>query len=133
MYLRYLAKYYNATTNKEGLGFFWAAEYLKNEVDLSVADRKELEAQIHFFDYNLPIPEYYQDQKNRQTAKSATSWFKDNAEDYITRMNTMAAILESYQVEVQRISSKKLPGKVIYEDDFQVTIMPHRELANKVR
>ena len=133
MYLRYLAKYYNENTKKQKLGFFWAADYLQNNANLKVADRQKLEKLIHWFDNQLPIPNYYQNKKNRQESKSATTWFKDTSDKYIKPMNELAEILELNNVDVQRISSKKLLGKKIYEDDYQVTIIPYRDIAKKIK
>ncbi len=133
MFLRYQAKYYNEETDKEEFGFFWAAEYVKNFAPLSLEDRKPLEDNIKWFDHHLPIPDYYQTEKNRQASKSATSWFKDTAHHFISRMNEMSKILEQYGVEVNRISSKKPLGKKIYEDEYQITVNPHREVAKKVK
>ncbi len=133
MYLRYRAKYFNHTTQKLELGFFRAADYLKKNGILQREDREKLESLIHYFDHNLPIPDYYQKEKNRQSAKSATSWFKDSSDKYISRMNELADILEQYHIEVERIHSKKLSGKKIYEDDFQVTILPFRDTARQVK
>ncbi len=132
MYLRYLAQYYNEEKEQEELGFFSAAEYLKKHAVLSKEDQTQIEKLIHWFDHELPIPDYYQDKRNRQKAKSATSWFKDSAEVYIDNMNQLARILEDHHVIVERIYSKKLPGKKIYEDDYQVTILPYRDLGKRV-
>jgi len=133
MYLRYLASFYNEELQKEQVGFFNAAEYLKNHGVLVVEERESLEKLIHWFDHELPIPDYYQSEKNRQAAKSATSWFKDTAEVYIKNMNVLAKILENYHVKVERISSQKVLGKQIYEDESQVTVIPFRDVKKKVR
>jgi len=132
-FLRYRAKYYHEQNDKIQFGFFWAADYLKKQGTLAVPDRERLETLIAFFDNELPIPEYYQDEKNRQIAKSATSWYKDSAKNFIRSMNELAKILERYNVEVERIHEKVLPGKTIYEDEFQVTIMPFRDAKKKVQ
>jgi len=132
-FLRYRAKYYHEENDKIQFGFFWAADYLKKHGNLEVPDRERLEKLIVYFDNELPIPEYYQDEKNRQIAKSATSWFKDNAKDFIASMNELALILEKYNVSVERIHEKKLPGKKIYEDEYQVTVLPFRDVKKKVR
>ncbi len=132
MYLRYRAKYFNEKNQKIEFGFFWAAEYLKNNVDLDIEDSTRLEELIHWFDHNLPIPDYYQDEKNRQAAKSATSWYKDTAQKFIKPMNGLAWILEKYHIDVERINSKKIPGKKIYEDDYQITVLPYRDMKKKI-
>jgi len=132
MYFRFLAQFYNIVDEKEEVGFFRAAEYLQDSVDLTIEDRALLDKLIHWFDHELPIPDYYQDERNRQSAKSATSWFKDTAVDFIKGMNQLAKILTTYGVHVDRIHEKKLMGKVIYEDDYQVTILPFREKRKRV-
>ena len=132
MYLRYRATYFNASTNKVEYGFFWAADYLQKS-DLEVQDRDRLDELVHWFDHNLPIPDYYQDEKNRQEAKSATSWFKDTAIEYIDKMNELGRILTKNNVNVERISRKQLKGKKIYEDEFQVTIIPFKDSIKKVK
>ena len=133
MYLRYRAKYYNHSTENLEFGFFWAAEYLKNHCTLNLEDRNKLEDLIKWFDNHLPIPDYYQKKKNRQASKSATSWFKDSSDKYISRMNELSNILEMNNVDIERINSKKLLGKKIYEDEYQVTILPYRDFAKKVK
>ena len=132
MYLRYLASFYNEELEKEDVGFFKAAEYLKDHGILSIEDRKDLEELIYWFDHELPIPDYYQAEKNRQTAKSATSWFKDTADVYIKKMNQLVKILETYNVQVERINSSKIPGKQIYEDEYQITVIPFRDIKKNV-
>jgi len=133
MYLRYRAQFYNTETEQNEFGFFAAAEYLKKHVDLGIEERDELEKLIDWFDNTLPIPDYYQDEKNRQSAKAATSWFKDTATNFIKGMNAIAAILEFHHISVERIHEKKLMGKVIYEDEFQLTILPYRDVAKGVK
>lgn len=131
-FLRYRAKYYHEENQRIQFGFFWAADYLKKSALLHPDDQATIERLIHFFDHKLPIPEYYQDEKNRQQAKSATSWFKDSATEFIKAMNELAAILERYHVDVERIHRKKVPGKKIYEDDFQITVLPFRDVKGEV-
>ncbi|MFT4981915.1 MAG: hypothetical protein ACI9UR_001773 [Bacteroidia bacterium] len=133
MYLRYLAKYYDETLQQDKLGFFYAADYVRDNCSLSTSDRASLETSIKWFNQNLPIPEYYQSEKNRQDAKSATSWFKDSATQFINRMNQISIILEKHNVDIKRINSKKLLGQKIYEDNFQVTVNPYREHIKYVK
>ena len=132
MYLRYRAKYYNEETKKIEFGFFAAADYLNKFIDLNIEDRKELERLIYWFDHTLPIPDYYQDKKNRQKAKMATSWYKDSAEKFIKPMNELAVILENYHVEVERINANKILGKKLYEDEFQITLLPFKDAKRNI-
>ncbi|MFT4680694.1 MAG: 7-cyano-7-deazaguanine synthase in queuosine biosynthesis [Granulosicoccus sp.] len=63
---------------------------------------------------------------------SAISWYKDSAVEFINQMNHLAEILTRYNVEIERIIDRKLHGKVIYEDEFQVTIVPFRDVSKPV-
>ncbi len=132
MHLRYLAKFYNKENEKIEYGFFAAADYLKKFCDLEINDREQLEKLIHWFDHTLPIPDYYQDKKNRQKSKSATSWYKDSALEFINPMNDLTLILEKYNVEVERINAKKVLGKKLYEDDFQITVLPFKDAKKNI-
>ena len=85
---------------------------LKNYGTLNLEDRQKLEELIHWFDHNLPIPEYYQKKKNRQDAKSATSWFKDTSNNFISRMNELSEILKI----VNSLIEKKVKNN--NENDF---------------
>ena len=133
MYLRYRASFYNEQTGKTELGFLKAADYLVEHATMSIQDKSEVERLIKWFDIMLPIPEYYQEKKNRQLAKSATSWFKDSACEFINGMNDLSKILESNHIAVERISCKKVAGKKIYEDDFQITVLPFKDSVKKVQ
>lgn len=133
MYLRYRAKYYNNETEKTEFGFFLAADYLKYHCIINSEDKNKLEYLIKWFNNNLPIPYYYNKEKNRQSSKAATSWFKETSGEFITQMNVLSNILEKNNIEVQRISSKKILGKIIYEDDYQVTIIPFRDVTKNIK
>lgn len=63
MYLRYRASYFNEAMQTVELGFFKAAVYLSEHAPLTTEDRKQLDQLIHFFDHQLPIPDYYQSKK----------------------------------------------------------------------
>jgi hypothetical protein len=49
------------------------------------------------------------------------TWFKDDAGDAISRMWDLVAILRESGVPVRLLRSTN-PGRIAYEDDFQVVV-----------
>jgi hypothetical protein len=54
----------------------------------------------------------------------ATAWFKDSATHLIERVEPYLVILRAHGVECVRVESAD-PGRVVYEDDVQVVVVPH--------
>lgn len=55
----------------------------------------------------------------------ATAWFKSTATHLLERIPTYLEILHSHGIECHRVESDD-PGIVIYEDDVQIVVAPHR-------
>ena len=54
------------------------------------------------------------------------AWFKPSAHDLIMRVDGYLKILAAHGVDCRRLESSS-PGRVIYEGDFQVVVMPDEE------
>ena len=65
-------------------------------------------------------PTVYDDTVNPQ----ATAWFKDSATHLLERVPPYLAILAAHGVACERVESED-PGRVVYEDDVQVVVVPH--------
>lgn len=133
MYLRFLVAYFNENKKVSETGFFRAADYVRDYLPITKDDRMILKDLVKWFDNNMPIPTFYQDPTKRNENKKTFFWFKDTANEFIYRMNTLAIVLEKYGVEVRRIHSKKLPGKIIYEDECQIVIKPFKDSNLKIK
>ena len=59
----------------------------------------------------------------------ATAWFKESATHLLDRVPPYLAILSAHGVECVRIESDD-PGRVIYEDDVQIVVVPHDPTAS---
>ena len=55
------------------------------------------------------------------------AWFKTESEQFITRMWDLVAILENHDVPVRLLRSPN-PGKVVYEDDYQILVEEWRRI-----
>ena len=58
----------------------------------------------------------------------ATAWFKSDATHLLERVPRYLEILEAQGVACMRVESSD-PGRVIYEDDVQVVVVPHAPQA----
>ena len=73
---------------------------------------------------NLPIPTKFSKNKNNSHKENiSTSWFKDSANDVITKIWEVKHFLETHEITVEVLQSKQ-PGYIIYEDDFQIVVDP---------
>jgi hypothetical protein len=58
----------------------------------------------------------------------ATAWFKCSASHLLDRIPPYLAILAAHGVACERVESPD-PGRIIYEDDAQVVVVPHDPAA----
>ncbi|MET9540759.1 hypothetical protein ABZY16_25115 [Streptomyces sp. NPDC006553] len=58
----------------------------------------------------------------------AVAWFKASAQHLIDRVDGYLALLAAHGVECHRLESPN-PGRVIYEDEYQVVVMAEAESA----
>ncbi len=55
----------------------------------------------------------------------ATAWFKASAEALVNRAAGYLEILAAHGVRCHRLVSLQPPGKIIYEDEAQIVVVPH--------
>lgn len=74
-----------------------------------------IEELFEWINDELPCPPF----ESSGWSKDAISWFKDSAQDFISRFRDMIAILEIHGRHVRTISTSQ-PGRILYEDEFQI-------------
>lgn len=121
MYLRFHGNYSSPKT-KQPYGIFVVIYHLYRDRKLSESDSKLYLDTKEWFEQNLPNPPYYND----NNSVNAVTWFKDvdKAKDMIIRLEALLKIAEIYKVDIIKSVSKELPGVLIYEDEYQVGIVP---------
>lgn len=102
------------------VGLFVAVGHL---VDRKVLNEDEIQTyweQRHYFEKVLPIPPFYEDGNTIR----AVTWFKDNeyAKSMINQLDFYFNMLKKYGVKIN-LSKSENPGRIIYEDDFQVGVV----------
>ncbi len=103
------------------VGIFVAVDHLRRADRLS-EDEEELYFDIDdWFNSNLPNPPFYED----GNSVGAVTWFRrSGSAEMLKRLEPLCDILTKYGVEWVAAESSD-PGDVIYEDEFQVGVIPH--------
>ncbi|SEF12480.1 hypothetical protein SAMN04489740_4248 [Arthrobacter alpinus] len=124
MFVRYQAR----VPNRRGIhtGVFGLANGLALEGKLSDTERAAWRAGNDWFNLAYPDPSksnpgVYDPQVNPQAA----AWFKDTAKHLLERIEPYLEMLIRHDVQVVRLVNDD-PGQVIYEDEVQVVVVPHK-------
>lgn len=104
-------------------GLVSEARLLRDRDELSSVEEEQLEAIYKWLNANLPCPPF----STSGWSKNAVAWFKDSATDSIQQMRTLAALLTQHDCPVRMLRSRN-PGKVLYEDRFQVVVEEWKSL-----
>lgn len=107
------------------VGIFVAVDHLRRADRLS-EDEEELYFDVDdWFQVHLPNPPFYAD----GNTAGAVTWFKmSSTGEMRERLEPLCRILDRYGVAWTAAESKD-PGRIIYEDRFQVGVIPHRRSA----
>lgn len=130
MYLRFITQFKNEHDKKE-TGIFQALEFLRLSAHTFDYDKEHLKKIKEWFNINLDRPDRFSKSKSKNTANVSLSWFKSSATEHLQIMYQMKEILERYDIRVEVIKREN-PGYIIYEDNYQVSTIPHRADKNKV-
>jgi hypothetical protein len=76
-----------------------------------------------WFKENLPEPPFYGD--NNDNPLGATTWFKtNNCNGMLEHIKPLLDLLDKYKVPYE-IAYSDNPGKIIYEDDYQIGVIDY--------
>ena len=103
-------------------GVIRAAHDLLCEGDLLRHEEETVNGAFDWLNRNLPIPPAL----SRPGGGNAISWFRASANDPISRMWDLVAVLREHGVPVEVVKTDN-PGRVIYEDEWQVVATPLRD------
>jgi hypothetical protein len=124
MYLRFVVAHIHENSDRE-LGVFHAAGKLKDEGKLHSHEEEHYSSIVHWFDEHLQRPTRFTASKPpfyRKKSK-AISWFKDTAQEHLSRVRELVVILEHHGVSVRMLKTDRV-GYIVYEDDFQIVAEP---------
>lgn len=104
-------------------GVIAEARILRDDDKLTPYEEEWLEDIYDWFNSNLPNPPF----STGKFSRDAVAWFRAGSSEFITRMWDIVAIIESHDVPVRLLKSQN-PGKVVYEDEYQILVEEWRQL-----
>jgi hypothetical protein len=104
-------------------GLVTEARLLRDRSELSIEEEEQLEAVFAWLNANLPCPPF----ASSGWSRNAVAWFKDSAADAIRQFRTLSALLEHHDRGVRMLMSGN-PGRILYEDRFQVVVEEWKSL-----
>lgn len=104
-------------------GLVTEARLLRDKGELAAYEEQQLEETYTWLNANLPCPPF----STSAWSRDAVSWFKHTAKDSIEKMRLLTVLLESHGKQVRVLRSPN-PGKVLYEDKFQVVVEEWKKL-----
>ncbi len=114
-----------AYLTKQPRGLFTAIWKLVDAKILSEEEEKEYWKNRAYFEKVLPVPPFYEN----GNPDGAVTWFKGTADGnrIFHEMSFYRRMAEKYGKKLFQSECDEVPGKVIYEDEFQVAITKFNE------
>ena len=96
-------------------GTITEARIRRDNGDLDEHQSARLEDAYAWLNEHVPVPSF------KHLPSDAVGWFRDEATQCIQRMWEIAHLLKECGVPVRLLRSAN-PGKVVYEDDYQILV-----------
>jgi hypothetical protein len=103
--------------HRELTGIITEVRLLRDADRLTDEETARVEDAYIWFNDHVPAPPF----SASTWPKDVVTWFKDDAGEAITKMWDLVAILRESGVPVRLLRSTN-PGRVLYEDEFQVVV-----------
>jgi ribosomal protein S18 acetylase RimI-like enzyme len=116
-YVRFEMRF-NALWTQKPCGMFAAFHKLRDGGIISDEDWRTFTEMDRWFIDNLPMPPFTSD----GNPQKAITWFKGSSTEMIARAKPIAAMLSNYGIDVH-IATSTNPGRIIYEDEWQVGVI----------
>jgi hypothetical protein len=113
----------DAEDHRQLTGIVTEARLLRDRGLLTAPEEEQLQAVYDWLNSNLPCPPF----SSAGWSQEAVAWFKDSATEPVRQFRVLAALLEHHDRRVRMLRSNN-PGKVLYEDRFQVVVEEWKKL-----
>ena len=104
-------------------GIITEARLLRDKGGLDQYQISWLEEAYAWFNANVPVSPF----SSSNWPRDAVTWFRDDAGEPIQRMWDIASLLKEHGVPVRMLRSVS-PGKVLYEDSYQIVVEEWKQL-----
>ncbi len=125
-------RFQSPTPNRRGvhIGVFGLANTLARRGELTDAEHAIWRAGDDWYNNAYPDPAATDPTVyDRDLNPQAVAWFKASATHLLDRVSPYLRILAAHGVACERVEAPE-PGRVIYEDDVQVVVVPTRPPAD---
>lgn len=120
-YFRFVVTWHKGS-KKHQLGIMRSAGRLRDTQQTTYDDEQALRAVVRWFHRNLAAPA-------RLNKVAAIFWFKPHVAgetELWANLTEMVRLLQKYRYNVEIVSTTR-PGKIVYDDDFQVAAIPFND------
>ena len=122
MFIRFVIADRDKDSDREA-GVYTALYALEQRGELAPHELAWFREDDRWLTKNLRRPTRFSWSSRPHAPKRAISWLKASAEEHITRMRSLVALLEHKQIGVTELKTER-PGYILYEDEHQVVAMP---------
>lgn len=122
MYMRFVVGN-DSDSHRELIGVITYAALLLDQADLYDYEEQIVQECFQWLNSNVPCPPY--ETSNWPTTTFA--WFRDDANDAIAVMRQLSLVLSEHGYSV-RVLRTENPGKIYYQDNFQVVTENWKQL-----
>ena len=114
-----------AWLTKQPRGIFTTVGKLVDSKTLTEEETAEYWKQREYFEKVLPVPPFYKD----GNPDHAVTWFKDTEQgrDIWNQLTFYRQMCSKYGIQLYKTETTEIPGKIIYEDDFQIAVINSKE------
>jgi hypothetical protein len=100
-------------------GVFTEARLLRDDGKLYAYEVDHLEATYAWFNDHLPCPPFAPKLRSGEWTCDAVAWFRDDAVEPLRRIWDLVHLLRENGVPVRLVTTDR-PGKIVYQDAYQV-------------
>jgi hypothetical protein len=122
MFIRFVVGY-DGEHHRFLTGIITEARLLRDRGGLSQEEASWLEEMYEWFNTNLPCPAY----SSGLFPRDASAWFRDDAGEPVKKMWEIVSLLEEHGIPVRMLRSRN-PGKIVYQDAYQILVEEFKEL-----
>ena len=114
-----------AYLTKKPRGIFTTVGKLVDAKTMTEEEIAEYWKQREYFEKVLPVPPFYKD----GNTEGAITWFKDTdrGKDIWNQLTFYRDMCSKYGIKLYKSETDEIPGKIIYEDDFQIAVTDEKE------
>lgn len=120
-YIRFVVGH-DGEDHRQLTGVFTEARLLRDDGELSAQEEDFLEETFEWFNSHVPVPPF----QSSNWGRDAVAWFKDDAA-CLGKIWHLVALLREHGQSVRLLRSRN-PGKMLYEDDYQVVVREWKRL-----